>query len=207
MAKSNNTRAGSNNRATPARRRDREVLEAATKVFYEQGYSAASVQDIADELGILKGSVYHYIDTKEDLLVRLFEEVHEEVERILEEVAALEGLKPLDRLAEYVRRQVEHNLDNLERITVYYHEIDRLSEEPRKAILRRRAVHNDFVLGLIRDAQEAGDADPDLDPKIAANCVFATIIWTYRWYRPGRWRRESIAEQCAAFAVRGLGRS
>jgi AcrR family transcriptional regulator len=46
---------------------------------HERGYSAATVQVIADELGILKGSLYHYIDTKEDSLYRLLDEVHTEV--------------------------------------------------------------------------------------------------------------------------------
>jgi AcrR family transcriptional regulator len=191
-------------RESPSRRRDREVLDAATKVFYERGYSAASVQDVADELGILKGSVYHYIDTKEDLLFRLLEEVHEEVEVILQEVKALPDLTPLERLSEYVRRQVENNLRNLARITIYYHEIDRLSEDRRRRILDRRSLHTRFVVGLVREAQRAGEADPSLDPKMAANCVFATIIWTYRWYRAGRWKRSEVADQCAAFAIRGV---
>src|SRR5690242_13433489 len=46
------------------KKRDREVLDTAARVFYERGYSDASVQDVADELGILKGSLYHYIKTK-----------------------------------------------------------------------------------------------------------------------------------------------
>ena len=65
-------------RAAPAgaharRNRDEEVVAAAAKVFYERGYSAATVQDIVDELGILKGSLYHYINTMEDLFFRIFE--------------------------------------------------------------------------------------------------------------------------------------
>jgi TetR/AcrR family transcriptional regulator, cholesterol catabolism regulator len=48
----------------PRKRRDQEVIDAAAKVFYERGFADASVQDVADELGILKGSLYHYIETK-----------------------------------------------------------------------------------------------------------------------------------------------
>jgi AcrR family transcriptional regulator len=187
-----------------ARKRDQEVLDAAAKIFYERGYSAASVQDVADELGILKGSLYHYIKTKEDLLFRLLDGVHEDVDRVLEEVQAEDGLGPVERLEEYVRRQVAHNVKNLVRITIYYHEMDRLSDDRRKEILKRRAVHTAFVVDLIREGQAEGVVDPDLDPKIAANCVFATIIWTYRWYRQGRWSRTAVADQCASFAVRGL---
>src|ERR1700754_5048275 len=99
------------------KKRDREVLEAAARVFYERGYSDASVQDVADELGILKGSLYHYIDTKEDLLFRLLQETHDEIYEILEQVSAMEGLDPLQRLEIYIRRQVEYNIDNLLRVS------------------------------------------------------------------------------------------
>src|ERR1700754_1625308 len=98
-------------------RRDQEVLDAAVKVFHERTYAAATVQDVADELGILKGSLYHYIDTKEDLLFRLLDEVHADVERILEEGSALEGMTPLEQLEIYIRRQVEYNIDNLLRVS------------------------------------------------------------------------------------------
>jgi TetR/AcrR family transcriptional regulator, cholesterol catabolism regulator len=190
--------------AKPPKKRDREVLDAAARVFYERGYSDASVQDVADELGILKGSLYHYIDTKEDLLYRLLQETHDEIYLILEEVAALEGLNPLERLEIYIRKQVEYNIDNLLRVSVYYHDLERLNEERRKAIVARRREHEKWVIGLIGEAQAQGLADPDLDPKIAARCIFATIIWTYRWFKKGRDGREKVASTCAAFALRGV---
>jgi len=186
------------------KKRDREVLDAAARIFYERGYSDASVQDVANELGILKGSLYHYIKTKEDLLFRLLQETHDEIYEILEEVSALEDLTPLDRLALYVRRQVEYNLDNLLRVSVYYHDLERLSPDRRKAIFARRREHEHWVIGVIEDAQAAGLADPKLDPKIAARCIFATIVWTYRWYRKGRDNRGMVADACAAFAMRGI---
>src|SRR4051812_8278833 len=180
------------------RRRDDEVLAAAARVFFAHGYAEASVQDVAEELGILKGSLYHYISTKEDLLFRLLAGTHADVSRILDEVSALEGLAPLARLRLYVRRQVEFNLDNLERVAVYYHDFDQLGEERRREILGRRRLHEQFVAGLIDEGQHAGDAH------VLARCVFATIIWTYKWYRPGRDDPDDVAETCADFVINGL---
>jgi TetR/AcrR family transcriptional regulator, cholesterol catabolism regulator len=194
-----------NGRPRPRRKRDEEVLDAAAKVFAERGYSEASVQDVADELGILKGSLYHYIRTKEDLLFWLLEAVHRDVEEILEQVAAEEGLGPLERLALYVRRQVLYNLDNLRRISIYYHDMDRLSADRLEKILNQRHAHERFVNGLIRQAQDEGLADPSLDARVLTNCLFGTVIWTYRWYRPnGRTGRERIADLCASFALNGV---
>lgn len=186
-------------------RRNAEVLEAAAKVFAERGYSEASVQDVADSLGILKGSLYHYIDTKEDLLFWLLEEVHRDVEEILEEVAAEESLNPLELLSAYVRKQVEYNLGNLERISIYYHDMDRLSADRLKHVLDQRHAHERFVNKLIREAQAQGLAEASLDSRVLTNCLFGTVIWTYRWYRPsGKISRDRIATLCADFALNGI---
>jgi TetR/AcrR family transcriptional regulator, cholesterol catabolism regulator len=191
--------------ARRARRRDQDVLEAATKVFFEQGYASASVQDVADELGILKGSLYHYIETKEDLLFRLFEDVHNDVERILDDVRAADDLGPRERLKLYVRRQVEYSLANRPRITVYYHDMELLSEERRARVAARRRVHTVFVTDLVKELQRTGEANASLDPRVLTNCIFSTIIWIYRWYQPGgRLSRTKIAGQIADFAVGGL---
>jgi AcrR family transcriptional regulator len=188
------------------RRRDRDVLDAAVKVFYERGYSDATVQDVADELGILKGSLYHYIKTKEDLLFELIEEVHAQVQGILEEVEAQEGLEPIERLELYVRKQVETNLENLERISIYYHDLDRLTGERLDYVLALRRIHDQYVTSLISAAQKEGKADKSFDARLMANCVFGIIIWTYQWYRPGRMSRKSVVDVCVHHALHGVVR-
>ena len=47
----------------------------------------------------------------------------------------MEGLDPLARLEVYIRRQVEYNIDNLLRVSVYYHDLERLTKERRKEIM------------------------------------------------------------------------
>lgn len=187
------------------RKRDAEVLEAAARVFHERGYANASVQDVADAVGILKGSLYHYINTKEDLLYRLLEEVHEEVEQVLETVAAEPDLGPLERLHLYVSRQIAYNARNLVRISVYYHDVERLSEERRDAIHALRRKHEDFVTDLIRRAQEDGAVNREASARVLSNYIFGSIIWVYRWYRPrGRIRPDELAGIGADFAINGL---
>src|SRR5436309_10040579 len=70
----------------PPRERGEQVYAAALRLFREKGYHATSMQDIAAAVGLYKGSLYHYIDGKEELLVRVFERgmgvLLAEVERI-----------------------------------------------------------------------------------------------------------------------------
>src|SRR6201990_3672250 len=63
----------------PREERWSELIEVATDVFYAKGYDAASLQDIADRLGMLKGSLYYYIQSKEELLSDIIQTMHDEV--------------------------------------------------------------------------------------------------------------------------------
>lgn len=199
-------RNGGGGARTEPRRRDAEVLDAAAKVFHEHGYADASVRDVADELGILKGSLYHYIDSKEDLLFRLLIEVHAKVAEIREAVEAEPGLTAIQRLHRYVFRHVVYTAEHLERVTVYHHDIEHLSEDRRNEILGERHDHERYVESLIRDAQQGGEADASLDPTPNTRFIFGAFIWTYRWYQPaGRLPIEEIAKECADFVVRGIG--
>src|ERR1700754_5231250 len=176
-------------------RREQEVLDAAAGVFHTRGYADATVQDVADELGILKGSLYYYIKTKEDLLFWLGEGAHASGERILHDAEAQDGLPPLDRLALYVRGLVELNVDNLPRVSIYYHDVGRLSGPRLREVYRRRKAHEIWVGNMIRLAQERGEVDAGLDPEVLANCLFGTQIWLYRWYRPASGvSREAVVE-------------
>lgn len=189
----------------PPKRREREVLDAAVEVFHERGYTGASVEDIADQLGILKGSLYYYISSKEDLLFQLVGEVHEDVQQLLEEAVSRTDLAPLERLALYVRQQVEYNARNLTRISVYYQDIKRLSPVRLKEIRARRRSQDDLITTLIEEAQAAGDIDPAINPSLASHCVFGTIIWIYTWYSPrGPIKPPELADFCVRYVLAGI---
>jgi hypothetical protein len=132
-------------------------------------------------------------------------EIHDGVDEVLAEVEAADGVPAIERLEIYVKRTVEYNARNLKKISVYYHDIDQVTGERRKEILGRRSAHESRVTKMIREAQADGDAVADLDAKLLSNCVFATVIWMYRWYRPGRGVSvEKLSETCAQFVRSGL---
>jgi TetR/AcrR family transcriptional regulator, cholesterol catabolism regulator len=186
--------------------RVRDVLDAAANIFHERGYSGATVQAVADELGIMKGSLYYYIETKEDLLYWLLMQVHDDVNQILTQVMNASPRSAVRYLDLYIRRQVEFTAQNVKRIRIYYHNIEELSEQRRSDILRRRRAHEDRISNLIRQAQGEGDVDPSVDAEILSRFVFATIVWVSRWYKPeGDITIGQVSELCARFARQGIG--
>lgn len=181
------------------------LLQVAADLFAERGYAKTSMQDVADAVGILKGSLYYYIDSKEDLLFRILDDTRIDTIEFVEEISARTDLPPLERLRAYVERHIEYNATNVTKITVYYHELASLSPARRRQVDSQNKRYEKFVEQLIDETKEAGDVDPGLDTKLLTKGVFATINHLYRWYRPdGRVKPRDAAVQFAEFVVAGV---
>ena len=189
--------------SAPPRRRD-EVIDAAARVFHEKGYAAASIQDVADELGMLKGSLYHYIDAKQDLLFEIIEDVHRRTMDELEQWLTLEG-GALVRLRAFLHGQVLSYCRNVQRVGVFLQDLRSLSEEQRARILSERDRYDRVVRDLIRAGQEEGVIDSGVDPKLAAMAIFGMLNWIATWWRPdGPSTPEQVADEFTDLALSGL---
>ena len=130
----------------PREERWAELIEVATQVFYEKGYDGASLQDIADRLGMLKGSLYYYIQSKEDLLFDVISSVHRDGLAVIRSRAEVEG-DPLRRLESVIVGHVEHTCRNLVPTAVFLHELSALPAERRAEVLGSEHAYQ----GVFRD--------------------------------------------------------
>lgn len=177
------------------------MTQAACDIFWEKGYRAASLQDVADRVGVLKGSLYYYIESKEDLLWRIVEDVHVEAIEILDQALALEA-SPIERIRFYIGRHVEWYLSNFRAVTVFFREWRNLAGERLRIEKDRRRSYEQVVHGLMAAAQEAGEVSPELDLHYAARYVLAAVNAVPDWYRPGRGKSAArIAEAYAEMTV------
>ena len=119
--------------------REEEIRAAAFRIFREKGYHGTSMQDIADEVGLLKGSLYHYIRSKEELLGRLFEGALESTLVELGEIAGDDGTAS-SRLAAMVTTYALAVVSNLDAVGVYMREWRELPAKELRAPLRRKSI-------------------------------------------------------------------
>lgn len=182
---------------SPRHNRDAEILEAAIDIFSRKGYAAASLQDVANTVGLLKGSLYHYISSKESLLFRIFNEAHASAELLMAEIDALE--LPVDlRLREFVRRLTLFYLQDRARASVYFSEWRHLTGDDRETVMAQRRGFERYVRNLINEAKREGLTREDLDPKLASFYLIAAINGVLIWYRPGGPRpAEDVAAEIA----------
>lgn len=192
----------SQNRGT---QRANQIIEAAEQMFCDHGYAATSMDDLAAKVGIMKGSLYYYVDSKDDLLYRIIERVHTSVTDIYEAAVAREDLGPLDRAIEYVHAQLLHNANHVTPLTVYYRDWFHLEETRMREIETRRREHAQRVMTLLVQAQELGEIPADTDLRLAMNHAFAVVIWPYTWHTSGsRISAEELARTGADFVRSGV---
>ena len=191
--------------ATRARSRRRaELVTAAARLFSERGYHGTSMQHLADSLGLLRGSLYAHIGSKEDLL---FDVVDLGADRFLERGAAAAGLDaPASaRLRSFLVAHAETAIEHLESATVFLNEWRYLSDELRSTIRAKRDAYEGLARSILTDGIARGEFRADLDVPLAARLVLSAGNWIYAWYRPGG--EMSPADVGAGFAdllVRGL---
>lgn len=180
--------------------RESEILTAAARIFREKGYHGTSVRDIAEAVGLLKGSLYHYIRSKEQLLAKLFEGSLGDTIVELESIAARDA-SATERLGDMVRVYVMSVTANLDAVGIYLREWRSLpAPELARVRARRRAMRR-----LFEDVIGEGIRRKELsvtDPKIAALAIIGMCNWTYEWYRPrGRLTPTALADELAERAV------
>jgi AcrR family transcriptional regulator len=180
------------------------VYEAALKLFREKGYHATSMQDIAAVVGLYKGSLYHYIGSKEDLLVKAFEralaELLAEVEQITADATIPAGMQLRQVIAAHVRAVAE----NLDALTVYLHEWRALAGASLGSVRAQRERYVALVSEIVGRGVRSGEFRTP-DPSIATLAVLGMCNWVCQWYRPdGPLSPSEIGDRFADLVLDGL---
>ncbi len=160
-----------------------DIVDAAARLFSDQGYAATSIQDIADSVGMLKGSLYHYIHTKEDLLEAVIQEAHHQTASLGVEALAMDG-NALTKLTYVVEQHLTGATGNLAKVRVFYQEAKFLPPERLATILASRDTYEHSLRQIITDGQAQGTIAAHLDPTLTAISILAILNSVQQWFRP-----------------------
>jgi AcrR family transcriptional regulator len=180
-----------------------QIVDVAARLFAEKGFNGTSLQDISVEVGVLKGSLYHYITSKEDLLA--------EVVRIgqlglIENLALCSNFagRPLEQLVAFAYGHFVLNStpERLVRGVVYVRDGDKLSPAKRRSMIAGRDRYEHFLRGILKEGQAAGVIDPDVDARISSLMILGVLNSYMRWYKPtGALSRHDLGKEFGAFTL------
>jgi AcrR family transcriptional regulator len=176
-------------------RRQLEVVDVAARLFAERGYHATSVSDLVQATGLASGGLYHYIGSKEQLLLRICDRL---MDPLLEEAQAIErGPEPaVERLRLLVRTWMSHVERHRDHMLVFAQERRVLEADERWQQVRRKRKRFERILdGLLR-AAESEDSLVLPDRQVALLGLLGMVNYAPQWFRPnGRLSAEQIADR------------
>ena len=158
-----------------------DVIRAAVELFAQRGYANTSVQDIVDAAGVTKGAMYHYFESKDDLLFGIYDRVLSLQQTHLDEIMNAGG-EVDDVLRAVCVDVLETSIEYLAEGTVFFRSMDMLSEPRRKEVVRRRRAYNDEFATLVKRGQLEGKYRDDIPVPVLIAHFFSDVHYLSYWY-------------------------
>jgi len=157
-----------------------EVLQSAANIFFAKGFHATSIEDVARDVGMLKGSLYYYIKSKEDLLFQLLLAGIEDGDTYIAQQIDPHG-DPVEQLERAIRAQIDYIIQNKVPFGLFLHEFDSLSGKRQHKVISVMSRYNNRFVELVKRGQEQGKLIEG-EPWLIVNGILGMCNWLYRWY-------------------------
>ena len=158
------------------------ILGKAAKLFATQGYERSSISDLSDACELSRGALYHYFDSKEEILFTMLDRlVRGLLERLESGVAP--GGTPLETLARVIESLVEINSRSPHEQVILLNDLGSLGERERKIIQHIERQIVDLVADILIRVDSTGKITRSTK-KVYAMMLMGMINYTYTWYDP-----------------------
>ena len=172
--------------------RSAAILRAAREVFEEKGYEAATISEIADRIGVVEGTVFHYFGSKRKLVFAVMESFYQQITEEVKE--ALKGIRGTHgRMRYIIWFQLKTVTENATLCSVILNESRGLDREFTKDVKKFNRNYTDALKTVIQEGVECGDLRSDLSIELIRNMVYGSIehvLWELISYR----RKVNIEE-------------
>jgi AcrR family transcriptional regulator len=191
------------NRSANWHARRQAIIDTSARVFARRGYHATGLTELCTENGLGKGTLYHYIGSKEALLAAIHDRVIDEVMAGADRVATTGGspsaqLSMLgDELLDVIHRYPDH-------VWVFLHEFPALTGERAEQFRVRRRKYEQRVEEIVQAGIDAGEFR-DVDARLTALAWLGMHNYTYLWLKPGgRLSARDVAKPFADIFIGGI---
>jgi AcrR family transcriptional regulator len=159
------------------------ILSTSAALFREKGYAASTTRELAGLLGIRKASLYHHIDTKEEILYQI---CIVSLTRIIDEISkSISAVTSKDDLRTMIRSHVAEIVGARDFHAVMLIEMRGLTPEHLTEVLALRDRYEELIQFVLAQSQELGILRDDVATKYLMLCLLNLLNWTIFWFRPG----------------------
>ena len=179
-----------------------ELTRQAARLFAEKGYHGTSIGDLAEAMGVQKGSLYHHIASKGDLLWDVASDGAAAFHGALDAIPDDLGRSARSCVPRFVRTCAS-SPEQLDVATVFVREWRYLDDARREEFVAERRRYEERIRALFRDGVEQSELRTDLDVNAAARLFLSAANWAYTWLQPGR-DTDAVADRFFELLVDGM---
>ncbi len=181
--------------------RKAELTRTAARLFAERGFHGTSMGDLAEAMGVQKGSLYSLTGSKQELLFETMREGAEAFHAALDAVP--EDAPAIERVRLALRGHLRVVAEQIDVATVFTREWRYLEDAYAEEIIAERRRYEERWRGLFREGVDTGGLRTDLDSGAAALLVLSAANWAYTWLTPER-DTDELADRFMAILVDGI---
>lgn len=183
-------------------RRLAKLLHHAAHIFCEKGYEGASMRDLSRAAGMSLAGLYHYFDSKEDLLYLIQKHTFETIiERLQERLKDTKGAEQRVRI--FIENHLDYFLANKEAMKVLTHEDETLKNGRGAEVRAIKREYYRICLELLEDLRQ--EKGLQFSGRLAVLALFGMINWIYTWHNPRvDLDAGELAEEMSDLFLRGV---
>jgi AcrR family transcriptional regulator len=159
-----------------------QIRQAAIDVFYERGYAAATMEDIASVVGIQAPSLYHYVSSKQELFRALHVDIIQTLIGFVGEMVENAGESPVARLRAFVVGHVLSHVERQKEVFIADAELRGLAEEGLSEVISLRDNYERIISSVLQDGVTQGLWKANV--RLVTFAILAICSHVALWYRP-----------------------
>ncbi|MGE5703956.1 MAG: TetR/AcrR family transcriptional regulator [Clostridia bacterium] len=182
-----------------------KVVAVSIALFEKKGFSETSIQDIVDELGLTKGTFYHYYSSKEQLLMDIHLRYIEDLLQAAQQIVDDPDSESVAKLQAIIRLLIKQIRTNGQEGSVFFREMRNLTGDNFQQIKVKRDQFRFHFQTIIEQGMETGAFRRDLRADMVALGLLGMCNWSYSWFDPeGAVNEDELSAIYMEMALKGI---
>ncbi len=183
--------------------RKEEIIATASRLFYEKGFSAVSMRDIASEMDIKAASLYNHIKSKQEILSEIILKVAEEFTQGMENVLA-ENISAINKVKKVIELHIDVTVNHSKALASLNNDWMHLEEEDLKAFVKMRDDYEDNFRRIIKQGIESEEIKPN-HPEVILFSILSTLRTLYLWHeKRGKLDVNVLKKDMVSVLIKGI---
>jgi len=181
----------------------KEIHSVVVRLFAQKGYHNTSMREIARGLGMNQSSLYHYFDSKEDILFTLINDAMDDALGTLEEICKTD-LSPHGKLNQVLRFYTHYYTGDLDRLRLLVNEQGNLGKDYRLLLIKKERRYVHLIQSILKALADEGRMKP-IPPSVATFAFFGMVHYTIKWYdKEGTVKSGELADYFLEIFTKGI---